>query len=217
VGQAKTKGAELGTVDTSPFGPEDDVNKLTFALGIVTCTVLIVRPLPAQDQSNALETSEFVLAADLGRQVEEALKTASETGLGGLQLSEATLSIETGVSHESSVELHFIIFTISHRKQKGTTQMMSLLLRAPESRGLVKKIKLPDVKDALARAIATAAAMASSINVLPLDEAKVKFDFATSRNTKGEIEYVLLTGNASSSIDFSKTSKNSLEVVFKHE
>jgi len=56
--------------------------------------------------------------------------------------------------------------------------------------------------------------MAGGINALPLVEAKIKIEFAVSRDSEGNIGFPIAGAHGSGNIDFSKASRSSLEVTF---
>jgi hypothetical protein len=153
-------------------------------------------------------------AADVGKEVQSALVKANGAGLGGLRLKQAVLSLESGSSVEGGVKLNFIIFTIKHTAKKGKTTTLSLTF------GSVDRLKgggrpdLASLTDSLSRAIATAAAVATEVEVLPLSEVTVKIEFVVEKTASGGLSFKILGSDVDGSVDFDKVSKNSLEVTF---
>jgi hypothetical protein len=183
-------------------------------------TMSVASPLASgQERALALDvTNEVASASEVGKRVQDALQAAAETDLWRLKLSKAVLAVETGMVQEKNFEVKFIIFTISHKTKKGMTQTSTLTFTVPVQEGTAYAKggpkPLADLKEPLARAIATAATMAASINVLPLSEATIKIEFAVSREAGGKIGFTIVSVEGGAGIDFTKTSKNSLELTF---
>jgi hypothetical protein len=156
-------------------------------------------------------------AAAVGAAVEQALQAANTTGLAGLKLDEATLTLETGRSRVGGFELNFLIFTISHKKKKGETLVTTMNFGALEPIQGVKGTELAELKDSLAKAIANAAVLASEVHLLPLREATVKLDFVVEKESGGGLSLKVLGVDIGGDVDFEKVSKNSLEVSFSRD
>lgn len=110
--------------------------------------------------------------------------------------------------------INLLIFTISNKKTKGFTQTTTLAFDRSVNVASGRNTAVDNLKEPLARAIAVAAAAASKIKVLPLKEATIKLEFAVAVEAGGSLKFQLLGGDVGGNIDFSKTSKNSLNVTF---
>src|SRR5580704_8611702 len=102
------------------------ISRCRFALTLV-CFCFVNPILRAQAVANGKET---VAAAQVGKDVEAALTTANSTGLAGLTLTKAVLTLETTGSVQGGIKLNFLIFTIDHTKKKGTTITQTLTFGA---------------------------------------------------------------------------------------
>ena len=176
--------------------------------------LLGVTDLSAETGGKAALDRGIVAAAEVGRAVQKALKEAEATGLAGLQLNKATLSLETGRSRDPRFELDLWVFTISFGEKKQNTVTQILVFGAEKA--IAKKARVEDLVDPLARAIAAAAATAAEINVLPLAKATIKIEFVVEQKVSGTIGFKLVPADvgAEAGIDFERTSKNGLEIEF---
>jgi hypothetical protein len=161
--------------------------------------------------------TEIVGADQVGKDVEAALLTANSTGLGGLALTKAVLTLETGGSIQGGLKLNFFIFTIDHTKKKGTTITQTLSFGALQKPAGGGKTDLTTLKDSLSKAIATAAQVASQVHTLPFKEGTVKIQFVVEKKTDGSISYKVLGIDLGPSINLDNTSTNSLEVTFSKQ
>jgi hypothetical protein len=179
---------------------------MRYVAGIVIFLAMCTVNLSGQD-------TETVSAELVSQKVQDALVMASGTGLSGLHLEKAELTLEVGHKIEGGITVNLLIFTISNKKTKGSTQTATLTFdRSVTISG--SRIPMEDLKEPLARAIAVTAAAASKINVLPLKEASIKLEFVVDTTAGGGVKFELLGGNIGGNVDFSKTSKNSLAVTF---
>jgi len=180
--------------------------------GRIFVTITLLAACSAAFSQTATD-DQVASATEVGRQIDKALKQAADTGLSGLKLQKAVVKLETGSEVSGGIELNFIIFTITHKRAKGTTQTTELVFQVPQNAGAI--IPFQSLTDPLAQAIATAAATAKEINTLPIAEATISIEFAVSRETGGKISFKLLSSSQGGNIDLSKTSRNSLTVTFK--
>jgi hypothetical protein len=169
-----------------------------------------------QNAPNAPKPNDPSLAAasEVGKAVQDALYKANATGLGGLRLTKAVLSLETGSTTEGGLKLNFIIFTISHTAKKGDTVTQTITFGALDKAHAAGKPDFSALTDSLSQAVATSATTAAEVQVLPLSQATVKVEFAVERKNDGGLSFKVLGYDVSGSIDWDKTSKNSLEVTF---
>jgi len=115
---------------------------------------------------------------------------------------------------EGGVKLNFLIFTISHSQKKSHTITQTLTfgeLSRLHAGGVPNLESLPD---SLSRAIATAAAVATQVSILPLSEATVNIEFVVEKKTGGGLSLSILGADAGGDIDFDKVSRNALEITF---
>ena len=170
--------------------------------------------LCAQEERVRPEKTDTELAAaeETGKAIEQALDRARATGLSGLRLNKAVLTLETGNVKQGGIKISFIIFTISSRVKKGETQKTVLTFGALAKPARTASVKSLD--EPLADAILQAAHIAAQVKTLPLSEATVKFEFVVEKSVGGGVSFQVLGGSVGGDIDFSKVSKNSLEVTF---
>ena len=174
--------------------------------GIVLLLAIFPPGLKAQD-------TDTVNAELVGQKVQEALLMASATGLGGLILNKAVLTLEVGQKTQGGITINLLIFKISSKRTKGSTETITLNF-AQSPKAAVKPPSAGELKDSLAGAIVAAAGAASKVNVLPLKEATIKLGFAVDTDASGGVKFQLLGADFGGSIDSSKTSMNSLTVTF---
>ena len=167
----------------------------------------------AQEPRVPASNTEIASAASVGEAVNRALDKALETGLSGLTMKKAVLKLETGSAVSGGIELNFLIFTISHKTKKGSTQGTELVFEKQHNAG-AGTLKTQDLVDPLAKAIATAAETAKQINALPIASATISMDFAVEKSTGGKISFKLFGSTESGNIDVTTTSKNNLTVTF---
>jgi hypothetical protein len=179
----------------------------------VLCCCLMCPNIYGQG-AGATSDKETAAAEEVGKSVETALLTANSTGLGGLTLTKAVLTLETGGSIQGGLKLNFLIFTIDHTQKKGTTINQTITfgaLQKPAGGGVADASAL---KDSLAKAIATAAEVATQVHTLPLSEATVKIQFVVEKKSDGSIAFDILGVKGGPSVNLDNTSTNSLEVTF---
>jgi hypothetical protein len=75
--------------------------------------------------------------------------------------------------------------------------------------------KPAELRETLAKAIATAAQVAGSVTALPLTDATITIKFVVDKDSSGSISYKILGLNLGPSIDFDKVSTNTLVVTFE--
>jgi hypothetical protein len=185
---------------------------LLMLLIFLTLPSLLLGQQPSQTPKT--DDVELAGAGSVGKAVQAALLKANGAGLGGLRLSKAVLTLEEGSTTEGGLKLNFVIFTISHTAKKGNTITETLTFGALAKAHAEGPPDLSALTDSLARAIATAAATASEVQVLPLSEASVKIEFVVEKKNDGGLSFKVLGYDVTGSIDWDKTSKNSLEVTF---
>jgi len=151
-------------------------------------------------------------AAQVGKDVQQALLNANATGLSALQLRKAVLTLETSGTTTNGININFLIFTLKHQTKKGDTITQQITWGAlPKPAGVGAPEKL---KEVLARAIATAAQVAGGVTTLPLTEATITIKFVVDKDNSGSVSYKIMGINLGPSIDFDKVSTNTLAVTF---
>jgi len=179
-------------------------------LAIVLCAsfTLCVPILKAQDTCD----QECVQATTVGKDVENALQQANLTGLNGLILRKAVLTLETGTTLTGGININFLIFTIKHQTKKGDTVDQQITwTNLPKPAGA--EAPTASLKDVLAKAIATAAGVANSVKTLPLSEATFTIKFVVDKDNGGSVSYKILGISLGPNIDFDKVSTNTLAVT----
>lgn len=180
---------------------------------VIPCFCLFTLMLCAQDTS-APTDKEIVGVEQVGKDVESALVTANSTGLQGLVLSKAVLTLETAGSTQGGLKLNFLIFTIDHTKKKGTTITQTMTFGALQKPAGGGKVDLATLRDSLAKAIATSAAVVSQIHTLPFSQGTVKLQFVVEKKNDASLSYKVLGIDLGPSVNLDNTSTNSLEVTF---
>jgi hypothetical protein len=190
-----------------------NLKKTTIA--ICFAMLLITRmptPANAQESCDTDTSQECVAAAKVGTDVQTALRDANATGLSGLSLKKAVLTLETGGTVTNGFNINFLIFTIKHQTKKGNTVTQVITWGTlPKPAGGGKAAQLQQI---LAQAIATSAKIASSVTTLPLSEATITIKFVVDKDNGGSVSYKVLGVNLGPSIDLDKTSTNTLAVTF---
>jgi hypothetical protein len=152
-------------------------------------------------------------ASQVGIDVKNALVNANATGLSGLSLQKAVLTLETASTNTGGLNFNFLVFTIKHQvKKSGTVTQQITWGSVPKPEGAASKIE--DLRDALARAIGLSAKIASSVSTLPLAEATITIKFVVDKDTGGSISYKIAGIDLGPNIDFDKVSTNTLTVTF---
>jgi hypothetical protein len=163
-------------------------------------------------EAAAATDKETAAVLQVGKDVQAALTAANATGLGGLKLSKAVLTLETAGTFQAGIKLNFLIFTIDHTQKKGTTISQTLTFGALQK--LAGGGNVANLTEPLARALASAAEVASQINVLPLSQGVVKLQFVVEKKTDGSLSYQIMGINLGPSVNLDNTSTNTLEVTF---
>ena len=169
-----------------------------------------------KDRKPAANTTELADAVEVGKKVEETLSRVNAGITGGLALHSAVLNLETSTEVETGFELNLFIFTISHKRKKGHTETVALNFQRDTLDQLALSPSTADASsDDFLQQIKRAAAVASSVKTLPLNQISVKIEFAVIKDTQGSLSFKFFGGSASAgpSIDVTKTSINSLELV----
>ena len=92
-------------------------NMVIIAFTMMTLSVSSV--LRAQENCDVTTSEECADASKVGVDVEKALRNANVTGLSGLTLKKAVLTLETGSTISGGTDINFFIFTIKHQTKKG--------------------------------------------------------------------------------------------------
>ena len=127
-------------------------------------------------------------------------------------LSKAVLTLETGGTNTTGISINLFIFTIKHQTKKSGTLTQEInwgTLQKPAGAGPAEQLK-----DVLAKAISTAAAVAAQVTQLPLSQAVITIQFAVVKDNGGSLSYKIAGINLGPNVDFDKTSKNTLAVTF---
>jgi hypothetical protein len=160
---------------------------------------------------------EFVLAEDVGKEVQTALKEAAQATIAPLKLQSAELTLEVSTEVGADLCISFLIFTISHKRTKGQSQstVLNFALNKPATKALRLGAKAaPTMGGQLVSAITAAAATAAQIDVLPLQSAAFELEFVVSKDTGGGLKFLIMGVTVGGDIDFSKVSKHKLKVTF---
>ncbi len=171
----------------------------------VSCLSVCARAQDTCDQ-------ECVQATTVGKDVQSALQQANLTGLNGLVLKKAVLTLETGSTLTGGISINFIIFTIKHQTKKGDTITQQITwTNVPKPAGA--QAPTSSLKDVLAKAIATSSAVANGVKALPLSEATITIKFVVDKDNGGSVSYKILGINLGPTVDFDKVSTNTLAVT----
>jgi hypothetical protein len=190
------------------------------ALVIVIAMILTLGAsgtIRAQDNNcDTASSPECADASRVGIDVQNALRDANTTGLSGLTLKKAVLTLETGSTVTSGISINFLIFTIKHQTKKGNTITQEITWGSlPKPAG--PPGKLDNLKEVLARAVATSAKVASSVTALPLSQATITIKFVVDKDNGGSLSYKVLGVNLGPNVDLDKTSTNTLAVTFSKQ
>jgi len=166
-----------------------------------------------QDSCDVQTSAECAEAAKVGVDVQKALRAANTSGLSGLSLKKAVLTLETGGTLTDGININFFIFTIKHQTKKGNTITQEITW------GSLPKLNAPgggldSLSDVLSRAIGTSAKIASSVTSPPLSEATITIKFVVDKDNGGSLSYKILGINLGPNVDLDKTSTNALAVTF---
>jgi len=178
------------------------------AFSIVLLTASFQRLARAQDTCD----QECVQAATVGKDVQSALQQANLTGLHGLVLKKAVLTLETGSTITGGFNINLLVFTIKHQVKKGDT-ITQTITWTNVSKPAGAEAPMESLKDVLARAVATSSALANSVTTLPLSEATITIKFVVDKDTGGSVSYKILGINLGPSVDWDKVSTNTLAVT----
>jgi hypothetical protein len=185
-----------------------------FVLVALTATMLGAAHLASAQSTCDAATQECAEASQVGQDVQTALQNANGAGLNNLVLKKAVLTLETGSTLTGGVNITFLIFTIKHQTKKGNTITQEITWGALPKAAGGGATNFASLTGVLSRAIATAAKVASNVTQLPLTEATIKIQFVVDKDTGGSLSYQVAGVNLGPSVDFDKTSKNTLEVTF---
>lgn len=187
-------------------------NTLIIASAMIL-TLVTSRAVKAQDNCDVATSQECADASKVGIDVQNALRDANVTGLSGLTLKKAVLTLETGSTVTGGISINFLIFTIKHQTKKGNTIAQEITWGSlPKPAGTPGK--LDNLKEVLSRAIATSAKIASSVTTLPLSQATITIKFVVDKDNGGSLSYKVLGVNLGPNVDLDKTSTNTLVVTF---
>jgi hypothetical protein len=155
---------------------------------------------------------ECAQASVVGHDVQTALQQANLTGLNGLVLKKAVLTLETGSTLTDGVSVNFLIFTVKHQTKKGDTITQAITWQnVPKPAG--ESASVESLKNVLAKAVATAAALANNVKALPLSEATITIKFVVDKDSSGSLSYKIFGINLGPSVDLDKVSTNTLAVT----
>ena len=182
-------------------------------LGIASLSLIFIGSALAQGTAQGGCGLECVEASKVGLDVQNALGQANLTGLSGLVLKKAVLTLETGSTVTGGVTINFIIFTIKHQTKKGSTITQEMTwgnLSQPQG----PPATLESLKGVLASAIARSAALTESVTAMPLSEASITLKFVVDKDNGGSLSYKVAGINLGPSVDLDKVSTNTLTVTF---
>jgi hypothetical protein len=183
---------------------------LSLAIGI---TLLFMSPtIQAQDTCDPASV-ECADAGKVGIAVQEALRAANTSGLSGLSLKKAVLTLETVGTVTDGININFLIFTIKHQSKKVNTITQEITWGSLPKPNAVAG-GLASLKDVLPRAIATAAQIASKVTAPALSQATITIKFVVDKDTGGSLSYKILGLSLGPNVDLDKTSTNTLAVTF---
>lgn len=188
----------------------------TSVFSLVTCLLLLGSMMFAQENSAIRNDKGLASARDVGKEVQRALLAANDSGLSGLHLTSAKLTLETSSAVAGDVQINFLIFTLQHKDKKSETATAQFEFSPPKPKTPDKGLNALNLAEPLAQAIAAAAATAAEINVpsLPLNKTTITINFAVSKDNGGSLSFVILGAKIGGGAELEKTSKNTLEVSF---
>jgi hypothetical protein len=182
-------------------------------LSLVLLSVGTSKSVKAQEICDVSSSQECAGASKVGADVQAALRAANLTGLSGLTLKKAVLTLETGSSITGGININFLIFTIKHQTKKtGTISQEITWGSLPKANA--PPATLASITEVLARAIATSASLTASTSTLPLTEATITIKFVVDKDSGGSLSYKIMGVNLGPSVDLDKTSTNTLAVTF---
>src|SRR5271154_5509397 len=132
----------------------------------------------AQCDNSSVECAE---ASRVGTDAQSALRNANGTGLNGLTLKKAVLTLQTVSNGKTGINLNFLIFTLKHQTSKGNTVSQEITwgnVPKPAGGGAADLASLTDI---LSQSIASAAKLASNVTQLPLTQAVIKIQFVVDK------------------------------------
>jgi hypothetical protein len=176
-------------------------------------TLLFMNPTIQAQESCAPASVECADASKVGIAVQDALRAANTSGLSGLSLKKAVLTLETVGTITDGININFLIFTIKHQSKKVNTITQEITWGSIPKPNAVGG-GLPSLKDVLPRAIATAAQIASEVTAPALSEATITIKFVVDKDNGGSLSYKILGLTLGPNVDLDKTSTNTLAVTF---
>jgi hypothetical protein len=186
------------------------LSTLLLGLGI---TLLFMSPTIRAQETCDPASVECADASQVGIAVQDALRAANTSGLSGLSLKKAVLTLETVGTVTGGISINFLIFTIKHQSKKANTITQEITwgsLPKPNAVGG----GLASLKDVLPRAIATAAQIASKVTAPALSQAIITIKFVVDKDNGGSLSYKILGLSLGPNVDLDKTSTNTLAVTF---
>jgi hypothetical protein len=96
------------------------VNRIRL-VAVISLLQCFSRASKAQDACDPSKSDECVLASQVGIDVQAALRNANGTGLSGLALKKAVLTLETAANVKTGLDINVLIFTLKYQTKKGDT------------------------------------------------------------------------------------------------
>jgi hypothetical protein len=126
-----------------------------FALLLLTSFVL--PRAYAQDACDTATSDQCAEASRVGMDVQNALRNANGTGLNGLALKKAVLTLQTVSNGKTGISLNFLIFTIKHQTSKGNTVSQEITWGSVPKQAGGGPGNVASLTDSLSQAVASAA------------------------------------------------------------
>lgn len=187
--------------------------KLSIPLVVLAMALLFMSPtIQAQDTCDPASV-ECADASQVGVAVQNALRAANTSGLSGLSLKKAVLTLETVGTVTGGININFLIFTIKHQSKKVNTITQEITWGSISKPNAVGG-GLASLTDVLSRAIATAAQVASKVTAPALSQATITIKFVVDKDNGGSLSYKILGLSLGPNVDLDKTSTNTLAVTF---
>jgi len=167
------------------------------------------------------DDTQLAAAEDVGKQVQAVLLEMNKETPKGLHLKSAVLSIQTGNATEKSVELTFVIFTLSHKSKMGTTQTTVITFGKQEIADFQANFAPPTFDQQFKQQLDRAIAVANEVKVFGTSQISTKVEFVVSKDTSGGLTFSVSgpfgvgKSGATLKYDKTKTSTNSLDLVYK--
>lgn len=189
-----------------------DRKRLLLATLLFVLAHMAALPICAQVSCGATDV-ECAQAAAVGLDVKNALVAANGTGLSGLVLQKAVLTLETASTGTAGLNINFLVFTFKHQtKKNGTVTQVITWGSVGKAEGTAGSEE--DLQNILAKAIALSAKIAAGVKTLPLSEATITIKFVVDKDTSGSLSYKIFGVNLDPSVDVDKVSTNTLVVTF---